>query len=59
MKKFSILWWIEIVGAVIFGAMLVYGLMVGSDSLLMLGILEVLIVGDIVFSLMKTEDSEI
>lgn len=61
MKKFSIMWWLEVVGAVVFGILAV--MMVTGDadmlSLGMVGILEALLVLDIVTSLMKVEDSEI
>ena len=61
MKKFGILWWLEVVGAIGIGIVGVMAVLDGADRLTigMLVVVEALLILDIVTSLMKTDDSEI
>lgn len=61
MKKFGIMWWLEVVGAVVIGIIGATAIMDGANALTigMLAVVEILLVLDILTSLMKTDDSEI
>lgn len=61
MKKFGIMWWLEVVGAVIIGIIGTMVIIDGADALTigMLAVVEGMLVFDIITSLMKTDDSEI
>lgn len=61
MKKFGIMWWLEVVGAVVIGIIGVMAIVDGADILTigMLCVVEGLLVLDVLSSLFKTSDSEI
>ena len=55
MKKFGIMWWLEVVGAIVIGIIGAMAIIDGADALTigMLAVVEVLLVLDILTSLMK------
>lgn len=61
MKKFGIMWWLEVVGAIVIGIIGVMVIIDGADALTigMLAVVEVMLVLDILTSLTKTGESEI